>query len=545
MTVPRAPASCAPSPPRRRDRARWRPTGRIPSLGGTALGPGPGRRLRWRSGQVPPVWAASAIDAAAADAGATRASRAAQFVRCIERAPASSPTASRPAARRPGIACFDRAGAPSSFKMWFRAHGYVFDWGTLRWCQGLADDRQRLLRCREHRPRRVRARRDPRPPREQRGRQRLPRRGGPDRSAGPARRRAGTPTRSGAATSARLQLEYDRTARAALFSTCLDRRHDHDPRRQRHRDRGRRLGPVHGAPSGRRTSTANRALANDPISGRTVLLQRRSRGTPRLDDDRDDGPELPTRTGPTRLTVSPTATYEWRGDVRDADERGPVGSSSAAVKVTVSGGCAGSGCPSRGRPGCREPRGGRAIGSSVRSRARRRWRRGRLARRPGCGPGASPGAAAASDAVPASRRPRRPHPGRPPERRPESRAVARRAGVAPTRRRARHLDARRPRQRQPVAPVARASARVDVRRERPRHDRAGRRIADRLVVRATSPTRATSPGGRARPARRSRGRRPAARLRPARAASGRPLGPGRPALPGRRPRRRHDLLERA
>ena len=58
------------------------------------------------------------------------------FGRRAPRAP--SRTASRPAARAAGIACFDRAGAPSSFKMWFRAHGYVFDWGTLRWCQGLA-----------------------------------------------------------------------------------------------------------------------------------------------------------------------------------------------------------------------------------------------------------------------------------------------------------------------------------------------------------------------------------------------------------------------
>ena len=33
-----------------------------------------------------------------------------------------------------GLACFTR-DAPDGFTMWFREHGRVFDWGTLKWCQ--------------------------------------------------------------------------------------------------------------------------------------------------------------------------------------------------------------------------------------------------------------------------------------------------------------------------------------------------------------------------------------------------------------------------
>ena len=33
----------------------------------------------------------------------------------------------------------DRTGVPDHFAgMWFRPHGWPFDWGTLRWCQGMA-----------------------------------------------------------------------------------------------------------------------------------------------------------------------------------------------------------------------------------------------------------------------------------------------------------------------------------------------------------------------------------------------------------------------
>ena len=89
----------------------------------------------WASGQVPPSWLATAIDQGAADSNASRASRAATFTR---QSTADSyiayggwvPCSSY------GIACMNRTGVPESFAgMWFRPHGAVLDWGTLKWCQ--------------------------------------------------------------------------------------------------------------------------------------------------------------------------------------------------------------------------------------------------------------------------------------------------------------------------------------------------------------------------------------------------------------------------
>ncbi len=87
----------------------------------------------WRSGSVPPAAYQTAINAAAADASATRGSQAATFGYAAGASnligygvgATCSPT---------GIACFSR-NAPSSFSMWMREQGHLFDWGSLRWCQ--------------------------------------------------------------------------------------------------------------------------------------------------------------------------------------------------------------------------------------------------------------------------------------------------------------------------------------------------------------------------------------------------------------------------
>jgi hypothetical protein len=87
----------------------------------------------WRSGAVPaPVYQA-AIKAAAADASNTRGSQAATFSYV---AGASNPIGYGVGATcsAKGIACFTRT-PPTSFTMWMREQGHVFDWGSLRWCQ--------------------------------------------------------------------------------------------------------------------------------------------------------------------------------------------------------------------------------------------------------------------------------------------------------------------------------------------------------------------------------------------------------------------------
>lgn len=90
-------------------------------------------KFRWRAGAEPTAVIKAAVTAAAADANASRGSKAATFTY-------------EPAGANPigyglgatcgvnGIACFTRS-APTGFTMWLREQGHVFDWGTLKWCQ--------------------------------------------------------------------------------------------------------------------------------------------------------------------------------------------------------------------------------------------------------------------------------------------------------------------------------------------------------------------------------------------------------------------------
>ena len=86
----------------------------------------------WRTGAVPPAAIRAAVNAAAADIEATRASRAALFAHHTDGTnPIGYGTGT---CGVNGIACFTR-DAPDGFTMWFREHGRVYDWGTLKWCQ--------------------------------------------------------------------------------------------------------------------------------------------------------------------------------------------------------------------------------------------------------------------------------------------------------------------------------------------------------------------------------------------------------------------------
>jgi hypothetical protein len=90
-------------------------------------------RYRWRAGSEPAAVIKTAIKAAAADANASRASKAATFTY-----DASGPSPIGYGAGATcgvnGLACFTR-DVPDDFTMWFREQGHVFDWGTLKWCQ--------------------------------------------------------------------------------------------------------------------------------------------------------------------------------------------------------------------------------------------------------------------------------------------------------------------------------------------------------------------------------------------------------------------------
>lgn len=87
----------------------------------------------WRSGYVPATGYQTAIKAAAADASATRGSQAATFAYAAGSANLVGYGTGATCSTL-GIACFTR-NPTSSFTIWMREQGHVFDWGALRWCQ--------------------------------------------------------------------------------------------------------------------------------------------------------------------------------------------------------------------------------------------------------------------------------------------------------------------------------------------------------------------------------------------------------------------------
>ncbi len=91
---------------------------------------------QWMTGATPPSWMATAIDAGAHDIGSSKNSRAATFTRVSTSDSQIAYGGAVPCSSY-GIACMNRTGVPDSFNgMWFRPYGWAFDWGTLRWCQG-------------------------------------------------------------------------------------------------------------------------------------------------------------------------------------------------------------------------------------------------------------------------------------------------------------------------------------------------------------------------------------------------------------------------
>ena len=91
-------------------------------------------RFRWKAGQAPPAAMQAAILAGAADANATRNSRAATF-RFDAGGASWINYGLDVGCGVNGLACFSRLNAPDSFTMSFRENGHRYDWGVLRWCE--------------------------------------------------------------------------------------------------------------------------------------------------------------------------------------------------------------------------------------------------------------------------------------------------------------------------------------------------------------------------------------------------------------------------
>ena len=294
----------------------------------------------WPSGQVPPAWMATSIDAGAADAGASRRARAATFVRIAGAASKIAYGGWHPCFSY-AIACMDRSGVPTSFAMWFRPHGTVLDWGTLRWCQALATiadgcydaenialDELGHVEILGHHANYA---------------------DGSDfldavvQASPHSRPKSGWNEHVfGRCDVARLQMEYRLRSALDKLSTCLQL--------------ASALTMTASSTSisiggsvrftARLTiapTTAARNLGGDPLSGRTVVLQRRVVGSTTWGTLTTMA--AGTTAGSYTATSSPTATYDWRALFLPGSD-GALTAASTAVTVAVSG-CPASGCPVR------------------------------------------------------------------------------------------------------------------------------------------------------------------------------------------------------
>jgi hypothetical protein len=287
---------------------------------------------RWWPDNVPPGWMATAIDLGAGDVGQSRGSRAATFTRQRDALSRIAYGAANPCPAY-GIACVDRTGVPNKFAgMWFRPQGWSFDWGTLRWCQGLivpangcydaenvaldefghieilghhvnfADERDFLDSVVQY--------------------------------AARSRPKDGWNEHVfGRCDIARLQLEYELPAPSAVVSTCLSLSTSLSivpeftwvARYEPVRITGNFKVAV---------ATAARSLSGNPLSGRIITLQRRAPGASvwsnfgTLADD--------AIAGSYGLTITPQATYDYRLWFAATSVEGIKSSFSAIVRINVS-----------------------------------------------------------------------------------------------------------------------------------------------------------------------------------------------------------------
>jgi hypothetical protein len=296
---------------------------------------------QWHDIYPPPAWMATAINLGAGDVAESRDSRAATFIRAADAAAViqySGPLFCGSG----GIACADRTGMSNGiFRVQFRPQGWAFDWGTLKWCQyyslapsgcydaettaldelghieilghhvNFADDSDYLDAIVQ-----VFGRQKPRD--------------GWNAHA------------FGRCDVARLQLEYERRDPGNLVSTCLAL--------------GSSLGvsasTTYLVPGSSVRFTANLKLAvsstagamsGDPLSDRSVALQRRAVGGTTWGTVGTMAISTAAE-GTYGLTIYPTATYDYRASFSSPTNEGVSGSTSGIVRVTVAS-CSGTSCP--------------------------------------------------------------------------------------------------------------------------------------------------------------------------------------------------------
>jgi hypothetical protein len=283
--------------------------------------------FRWRDDAVPPGWMRSAVLAAAGDSNATRQAKAAVIA---YDGSGSSWVAYTTEIDHPNALAYASRRVPDLFKVWFRPHGYVFDWGSLRWCQfydappkGCFDAQMVALHEFGHA-------------------QGLGHAEGAATSdtvmhpVSPAKPADGWDAHAyGPCDVAALQTRYELLSATTKVSDCLSLASTLSL-----------SASAASVPSGSSvtfTATLRIAddvgpvrLAGDPLSGRDIVLQRRPVGGTSWTTY--VGMPAAGTAGMYRVSVAVSASYEWRALFSQPDE-GLIGDASAMLKVSVTAGC--------------------------------------------------------------------------------------------------------------------------------------------------------------------------------------------------------------
>lgn len=286
---------------------------------------------RWKDGSEPPRWIRGAIHDAAADSNASRAARAAVL---SYDAGAPSWVAYTPDVPSTYAIGYAVRNIPTSFTVRLRPHGYVLDWGTLRWCQfydnppnGCYDAEMVTLHEFGH----------------------VQTLGHVDESevewldsvmhaAVHSKARVGWNMHAfGRCDVARLQIRYEPLDAATPISTCLSLPTTLDVGAS---DTSVAYGTYVTFTATLRIDPDAQypKLAGDPLAGRSVLLQRRPVGATSwttIDT------LAPTSDGGGRYlrTVRVTGSYEWRARYVTPSDEGLQGAASPALRVDVVDGC--------------------------------------------------------------------------------------------------------------------------------------------------------------------------------------------------------------
>ena len=304
-----------------------------PILGGGLYGQNAALEYRWSSTGTPPTAARSAMSKAVADANGSRKSKAPTFSYDSGATNVVYYGPDVPCGVN-GLACL-RRDPPGWFGVWFRPNGTVFDWGTLRWCElsgspsgcyeienVMLDELGHVLVLDHH----VNY--------------------GDSSDFGDAvvqtysrtKPKSGWNTHAfGRCDVATLQQQYDVASWTASYSTCLS-----VPTRMTLKASATTV--TSGAMAtftATLTSDGTGRLSNNPIAGRTVVLQKRTSSGWADVMTMTGGVTAGTYTGTTTIRAS----QDYRALFRKPSSEGLASTWSSAIPMTVSPACSGGLCP--------------------------------------------------------------------------------------------------------------------------------------------------------------------------------------------------------